>query len=720
MQTQRSRFGGWWIAVAAAGLMLVAAPARAAGVFFAGHLADGQYVHDRAEGAPCYSVRYCTVTAALDGENARTTVEETFAGAEAGAAVGLIPLPEGADEAALLGRFPGARILSPEEALKLMTEVARASHRPAVLALGNRRSLLIPEVKTDPKTPFTIEFAHKVRNAAGLMTYACPMPVPALASAPVEKLTVTATVKNGRALRGVFSPSHPARVDRRGPREAVVTVAEERTAGSGDFTLFYAADDDPIGLRVLTYRSPADDDGYFLVFGCPSGNIKAEPPPAKDIVFVLDTSGSMRGEKIEQARAAVEYCLKHLNPGDRFNIVTFGTEVRTFRERLVKATAALSREAAEFMEDTVASGRTNIGEALARALADAADPSRMRIMIFLTDGTPTAGELVPDRILEKVTEWNKGKTRVFVVGVGTDVNAHLLDRLAEATDGGSEYVAPDEEIDVKLAALYNRLSHPVLSNAELAFGGLTTTSVFPKKIPALFEGSDVMVAGRYKGGGRHTLTLTGSLAGQTKEYQCAADFPDKPAEGTDTGFVASLWAARSVGFLLQEIRLHGPNKELIEEVVRLSKQFGIVTEYTLFLAEASGDLSKEEAMARAEGNMAAANDRKSGQWAVAQAVNDRELQTRVVAAPQMNAYRDQRGEKRMAENVRQVGNRAFYLRNNQWEEADAAGAREVRKVKMFSDEYFALVKSDEGFRKAQEIGAAMSINVGRERIVVEK
>ena len=105
---------------------------------------------------------------------------------------------------------------------------------------------------------------------------------------------------------------------------------------------------------------------------------------------------------------------------------------------------------------------------------------------------------------------------------------------------------------------------------------------------------------------------------------------------------------------------------------------------------------------------------------MAQAVNDRELQTRVVAAPQMNAYRDQRGEKRMAENVRQVGNRAFYLRNNQWEEADAAGAREVRKVKMFSDEYFALVKSDEGFRKAQEIGAAMSINVGRERIVVEK
>jgi Ca-activated chloride channel family protein len=341
-------------------------------------------------------------------------------------------------------------------------------------------------------------------------------------------------------------------------------------------------------------------------------------------------------------------------------------------------------------------------------------------MIFLTDGTPTAGELVPERILEKAADLNKGKVRIFVVGVGNDVNAHLLGRLAEMSDGSSEYVGEDEEIDVKVAALYNRLSNPVLSDTRLAFGDLKTTAVYPRKTPALFEGSDIVVAGRYRGGGRHTVTLSGSLAGKPREFRCAADFPEKAVDGSATEFVASLWAVRSIGFLLQEIRLHGPNKELIEEVVRLSKRFGIVTEYTAFLADSPSDLRTEEVVATAEGRMKEANARKSGRWAVVQARNDMELQQRVVAAPAMNAFTDRQGERREAENVRQVGRRAFYLRGDKWVEAEEQGDRKERKVKLFSPEYFLLVAGDDGFRQAQEIGADLSINVGNERIVVEK
>jgi Ca-activated chloride channel family protein len=344
----------------------------------------------------------------------------------------------------------------------------------------------------------------------------------------------------------------------------------------------------------------------------------------------------------------------------------------------------------------------------------------MRIVIFLTDGTPTAGEQAPDRILEKVAERNTGKARIFVVGVGDDVNAHLLDRLAEMSDGSSGYVGEDEEIDVKVAALFNRLSNPVLADARLAFGDLKTTAVYPRTMPALFEGSDIMVAGRYAGGGKHTVTLSGTLAGTPREFRCTADVPGKPADGANTEFVASLWAARSIGFLLREIRLHGPNKELIEEVVRLSRRFGIVTEYTEFIAEAPDDIRPEDALARAEGRMKEANAMKSGRWAVVQAKNDMELQQRVVAAPSVNAFLDQSGERREAGNVRQVGRKAFYRRNDTWVEAAEAGDRKERKVKLFSPEYFSLVAGDEGFRQAQEIGAEMSVNVGNERIVVEK
>src|SRR5262249_24386296 len=147
----------------------------------------------------------------------------------------------------------------------------------------------------------------------------------------------------------------------------------------------------------------------------------------KDVVFVLDTSGSMRGEKIEQARSAIDYCLEHLNTGDRFNVITFGTTVTSFRDELVPRTPGSVTAAREFVENVVANGRTNISGALEKALAGQAVAGRPRIMIFLTDGAPTAGELNPEKILEQVKKANTNGTKIFVMGVGNDVNAHLLD-----------------------------------------------------------------------------------------------------------------------------------------------------------------------------------------------------------------------------------------------------------------------------------------------------
>jgi Ca-activated chloride channel family protein len=339
-------------------------------------------------------------------------------------------------------------------------------------------------------------------------------------------------------------------------------------------------------------------------------------------------------------------------------------------------------------------------------------------MIFLTDGTPTAGERVPEKILEALPKLNTSGTRVFVLGVGHDVNAHLLDRLAELTDGSSEYVDPKEEIDVKVAALYNRLSHPVLTDVKLAFGDLPTYAIYPQKIPALFKGSEVMIAGRYRGGGKHTVALSGTLHGEPRRYACTVELPETGKRGP--GFVASLWAARKIGYLLQEIRLHGESPELVEEVIRLSRQFGIVTEYTVFLAMAEADMSDEEVAAEALERMRKANEQQAGQWAVNQAMNDRALQNRVVAGAAANVYRDRRGRVQAAEGVRLVGRRAFYLRDGRWVDAEDAGDRKVRKVKLFSKEYFELLRSNREFAAAQAIGENVTMNVGEERIAVEK
>jgi Ca-activated chloride channel family protein len=235
----------------------------------------------------------------------------------------------------------------------------------------------------------------------------------------------------------------------------------------------------------------------------------------------------------------------------------------------------------------------------------------------------------------------------------------------------------------------------------------------------LFKGSEIMIVGRFKEGGRHMFTISGTLFGKPLAYTCAVVLPRGTGEPVNE-FLAPLWAARQIGFLLQEIRLHGENKELIEEVVRLSRQYGIVTEYTEFLAWGGAALSREEALRHARNNLTAARAEQSGQWAVNQAFNDRALQKRAVATNEANVYRDRRGQVMSAQNISQLGRRAFYLHDGQWVDSEEAGSRKTRIVKLFSPEYFDLLKADPVFAQAQQLGWALSINVGQERIVVEK
>ena len=700
--------------------------------FFAGRYEDGQFVAAPSVSGPCYTVRYSTITAAVGDGGAETTIRETVLGPREGVTrtLCLIPLPAGVEPASVHvaagapeaepNALP-AKVLGVNEARRLHEAVAKATGMVTVVSLSGRPAAIVEDFPLASKTEITVTYRQKPRRDAGVCFYDCPMPSTAWARGPVARLGLTATVTSGKALRSMFSPSHNARIERDGLHKAVVRVKADQWAGRDDFRLCYVAADGDLGLRLLAHRPDANDNGYFLLMGNPTGSVEQRPALPKDVLFVLDTSGSMRGEKVEQARAAVEYCLDHLHAGDRFNIITFGTEVASFRPKAVDRAPAHVAAARAFVDAAVARGRTNISGALARGLAGEADDGRLRIMIFLTDGTPTAGEIVPEKIVAAACEQNAAGTRVFVMGVGHDVNAHLLDQLAERTDGSSEYVGPDEEIDVKIAALYDRLSHPVLDDVKLAFGTLRPTAVFPAKLPALFLGTEIMVAGRYRTGGKHTMTVSGSLAGKPVQYTCTAVLPDRTS-GEANEFVAPLWAARKIGFLLREIRLHGENKELIEEIVRLSTKFGIVTEYTEFLASGApaGAITGKAAYAEAVDRLRAARGQQTGQWAVNQAMNELDLQNRVVATGEANLYRDRRGRVVANDNIRQVGRMTFYNRDGQWVTAEAGGDRKARRVKLFSKEYFALLRDNKDFARAQRLGWNVEMNIGDERIVVEK
>ena len=721
--------------IVAAVLMLLPAVTQAGPIFLPGKLEGGKFVPDKNVKKSCYSVRYSTITTTVDGNTAATRIQETIAGPqEAVRTVCLIPLPEGTDPrgAMVAAGIPGgdhavlptAALLAPQAAQKLYESLAGGLDSVELLSHSGRPAILVPRFELKGKVEITVQFNQKIRERTGMKWLECPMPAVQWAAGPVGRLSVAVTLRNKKPLRAIFSPTHSVNLQRDGLHKAVARVKTDNYSGSEDFRLGWVADRDALGLRLLAHRAPSsgnegEGDGYFMLVGNPTGGDDDEATIDKDVVFVLDTSGSMRGEKIEQARAAIEYCLDRLSPGDRFNIVTFGTEVASFRNGPVACSKETLAGARAFVENVVAKGRTNISGALAKALSGKPAGGRPRITIFLTDGTPTAGELVPEKIVESVKSVKPRPTRIFVMGVGHDVNAHLLDKLAEATDGSSQYVAPDEEIDAKVAALYDRLSHPVLTNVLVDCGKLKTHSVYPKKLPVLFKGSEIMLFGRYKDGGRHTFTISGTLAGRPTSYTCTAALPRK-AEDELCDFVAPLWAARKIGYLLQEIRLHGENDELITEVVRLSKKFGVVTEYTEFIASAHSDVSADVALNETRRRMNMANSQQAGQWAFNQARNDKQLQNRLVAAGGENFYVDRRGRTVRNDNIRQFGQNVFYLRDGQWVDANDAGSRKTRVVKLFGKEYNDLVRNNRRFARAQKLGWAVSINVGDQRIVVEK
>lgn len=707
-------------------LLLLAAPLQAGPIFVPGQLEDSKFTP--APGVPChcYSIRFSTANVTIEKDTARVEVEEVIDGpATTTPAVCLIPLPDGVNAANIrvtwgkIGSEPkvlgDAFFLDSVKAQTMYATIARGG-LTKILAYTGRPAILVPAISLEGKGKISLAFDMKIKSSHGVHVLTCPMPAASYAAAPVERVTVNVHLTNKHPLRSIFSPTHTATIVRKSPTEATASVKADRWTGMDDFRLYWAADADALGLRVLAYRPTDKEDGYFMLLGNPAGTT-AERAVLKDVIFVMDTSGSMRGEKIEQARASLDYCIQHLDKTDRFNIVTFGTDVKMFKNDLVEVTPHNLKGARAFIEDVVANGQTNISGALKKALAGKPVEGRERIMIFVTDGAPTVGERSPEKIIEQVKKQNAG-TRIFVMGVGNDVNAHLLDQLAEVTDGASEYFAPKEELDAKVAALYDRLSHPVLSGVRVSFGKSGAQQVLPSKVPVLFKGSEIMMVGRYKKSGKHTFTIAGTLAGQPVEYTCEANLPTGAGDAANE-FLAPLWAARQIGYLLQEIRLRGANKELVEEVVRLSKQYGIVTEYTEFIATA-GPGAKGAILAEAGRRFDMARKEQAGQWAVNQAFNDKQLQMRAVAGGAANTYRDRRGKETTFTNINLIGQRAFYLQDGQWVDAEEAGKRKTRVVKLLSPEYFQLLKNDPTFAKAQQLGWAISVNVGNERIVIEK
>jgi Ca-activated chloride channel family protein len=632
---------------------------------------------------PYLPVKYHRVTVEIQDQVAQVEVDQAFVNDSEIAleATYVFPLPEDAaiSDFSLYvdGERLEGRILDKDEAREIYESIVQRNRDPALLEYVGRNAFQAQVFPIPPhgERRVQISYTQLLSQEAGLVHFLYPLNTEKFSPTPLEEVTISVDVSSQTPIKAVYSPSHEVGIDRLSETHVTAGYEENNVTPSTDFELFYSVSTEDIGAGLTTYRQGVED-GFFLLLVAPKADFQQEEVVAKDVMLVLDVSGSMEGEKLEQAKDALRFVLERLNPNDRFNILTFNDTIDTYAETLRSAERA--DEAGDFVDDLQAGSGTNINGALLEALR-LLPGERPELVIFLTDGQPTVGIRDPDTIIGNVSDAVTPSTRLFVFGVGDDVNTVLLDTLAEENRGVSQYVRPDEDVAAAVSSFYEKVSTPVLADIELDFGDIEVTDVYPQPLPDLFAGTQLVVVGRYEGEGTVTLRLTGTVNGrvQTLAYE-GQEFPQR---ATEMNFLPRLWATRKIGYLLREIRLHGDNDELVDEVVELSLRYGVMTPYTSFLVEEKVNILDEEerreAGDRAMAPLLAAP--AAGATAVEQSQGISGYQFADAPAPM---------ESSVVEQLKVVGDRSFVLRDGVWTDSGYREGVDTTKIDFGGDEYY--------------------------------
>ncbi|MCE9593305.1 MAG: VIT and VWA domain-containing protein [Planctomycetes bacterium] len=531
----------------------------------------------------------------VDGvASTRLTLTIVNAGATPAEATWLLPLPAGsvADDFRMQigGRLVRGEVLDSGRARGVYEGIVRARRDPGLLEYVGRGCLkarLFP-IPANGSIDVEVGYREVLPRLGGMTRWSFPIASAGLDGAAPEQVVLDLELESKRTLHNCFSPTPGMHVVTENDHRARASY-EGRGAGvaGGEFGVMYTLDDGDFGLDLLSTRGREEADGSFLMLISPKREATESAATKREIVFAVDTSGSMAGAKIEQARGALRFFLQSLSPQDRFDVVPFSTEATPFFGAPVAADRTHIDQALARAKDLKAAGGTNIADALHASLALRSRSNEyVPIVVFLTDGLPSVDLTDVAAILARTREWNVATARIFAFGVGDDVNTALLDTLAEDSGGTRCYVRPSESIELATGELFAALSHPALTDLALEFEGATVERVVPKRIPDLFHGGRVVVAGRYRGAGPCKVKLSGNLAGERRTFEYTAELASGPVAGLD--FVPSLWAERRVAMLLDQIRLHGADPELIAEVRTLGVEHRIVTPYTSHLIVEEG------------------------------------------------------------------------------------------------------------------------------------
>jgi len=669
-------------------------------------------------------VKSIKIDTRISSQVATTHVEQVFRNDTNAILEGtyFFPIPESASKTEFAiwdgDRRLVGEVRTREEARRIYDEIVRRQRDPGLLEYAGKdlfqASIFPIPARSDKKLEIT--YTQVVHAEGGTVSYRYPLGM-GRQSTQIGTVAGRVEVESRDPLRNVYSPTHAIDVKRNTDRRSLVSFESDSTKEPQDFQLFYTISKEDFGLTLLTHREPGKD-GYFLLMISPKDDWTEQEYSAKDVVFVVDTSGSMAQEgKMEKARSALLYGVSILRPQDRFNVISFAGEEHLMETGLIAADEKGRARGAAFVKGLKPVGGTNINQSLLASLAQFrdADRDRPKILVFMTDGLPTVDETNVNKILDNVRKVSKPGVRMFTFGVGYDVNTALLDKLASENGGMADYVEPKEDLEVKVSNFFTKVNYPVLTDLQIDMGGAKTDLIYPRSIPDVFRGSQVTLIGRYSNAASLdaiSLRLTGKSSGQSRSFTYdKLSFPLR-AEAND--YLPRLWATRRVGWLMEQVRTNGEQKELRDEIVDLGTRYGIVTPYTSYLALEDNAVSRGftngPINGRADSLNLLRNKAPASQPTMAQSVGGAvapadaptlNATTGVVAVEQSKRARDQQQADKLKEEarkdaVRRVEGKTFYLIDDVWTDSEFKTDAKLPEtvVKFASDEYFALLKQN--------------------------
>ena len=637
----------------------------------------------------------------------------------------LFPIPESASVAEFAiwdgdKRLVG-EVRTREEARRIYDEIVRRQRDPGLLEYAGKDLFQASIFPIPPHSDKKLEITYTqvVRAEGGTVAYRYPLGTGRQLT-QIGSVAGRVEIESKEPLRNVYSPTHVIDVKRSSDRRSVVSFESESGKEPQDFQLFYTISKEDFGLTLLTHRE-AGKQGYFLLMISPKDDWSGQEYTAKDVVFVVDTSGSMAEEgKMEKARAALLYGVRILRPQDRFNIVSFAGEEHLMEAGMIAADDNGRARGEAFVKALKPVGGTNINQSLLAALSQFidSDGERPKMLVFMTDGLPTVDETNVNRIVDNVHKAIKPGVRLFTFGVGYDVNTTLLDKLAADNGGVADYVEPKEDLEVKVSNFFSKVNYPVLTDLQLDMGGAQTDLVYPRGIPDVFRGSQVMMIGRYSNAADLNsvqLKLTGKSGGTTRTYTYTnLSFP---LRSDANEYLPRLWATRRVGWLMEQVRTNGEQKELRDEIVDLGTRYGIVTPYTSYLALEPNAVSMVNTQnATVGGRFSGLSTLSAGNAPSATAPKVR-MATGADAVKQSKAARAQQevvivtDDDTRTDAVRRVEGKTFYLINGVWTDSEFKADSHLPETTLTfgSDAYFDLLKQN------PKLGSFFSLG---ERVVV--